>query len=883
MTVPELYDSMKIIKLQTLRGPNYWSITRHKLIEMWLDLEEMDGIYSNEIPDFYEGLVEILPTLEEHFCSPGHRGGFLKRVKQGTLIGHVIEHIALELQTLAGMRVKFGRARSTSKPGVYRVVFEYRHSAAGRYAGKAALRLAQSIIDRRYYPKKELEQDLKDLRELQAEASLGLTTEAILKEAESRQIPWTELPARGIVQLGYGIHQRRIVAAQTSNTSLLGTELAGDKESTITMLREANLPVPKGEVIYRFRELESAIEEIGFPIVIKPLDGNHGRGITLNINSWRDAESAYDLARSESKAGGVLVERYYKGRDFRVLVVNGKVVAVAERVPAHVVGDGESTIAELIAQVNRDPRRGEGHNNILTKITIDSHSKQVLEKQGLTLRTIPKKGEICDLKATANLSTGGTAIDRTEEIHPQNIWIAQRAARIIGLDIAGIDITSPDISRPLPEVDGVIVEVNAAPGLRMHLQPSEGTPRNVTAPILDMLYPPGRPHRIPIVAVTGTNGKTTTTRLIAHIFRQTKKTVGYTTTDGTYIGDFLAEPGDNTGPQSAQLILQDPSVEVAVLETARGGILRSGLAFSQCDVGVVLNVSDDHLGLHNINTLEDMAHVKSVIAEVTNPEGFVVLNADDPLVAAMAKNDRIKAKVAYFSMDRWHPVIWEHIQNGGVAAVYDNGYLSFLTGEEVIQVEQAVNIPLTLGGKAPFMIANALAASLAAYLQGVKVEDISTALRTFRASVDQTPGRMNLIKWANFHILLDYAHNPAGYQALGQFVGNWSTGERIAVIGAPGDRRDQDLRKLGVLAAQIFDRVIIKEDEDNRGRNRGEVAALIGEGIKQEKPDFPYEIILDEQRAIETALVKATENSLVVILPDKVDRALQLLKQPVKA
>ncbi|MFB2937616.1 cyanophycin synthetase [Aerosakkonemataceae cyanobacterium BLCC-F154] len=871
---------MRIIKLQTLRGPNYWSIHRHKLIEMWLDLEEMDEIYSNEIPEFYEGLVEVLPSLENHFCSPGHRGGFLKRVKQGTLMGHVIEHVALELQTLAGMRVTFGRARSTSKPGIYRVIFEYRQEVAGRYAAKAALRLVETIIDRGYYPEKELKLDLADLRKLKAETSLGLTTEAILKEAEARKIPWTELPARGIVQLGYGIHQRRIVAAQTSNTSLLGTELACDKESTIKILREANLPVPKGKVIYRFRHLENAINEIDFPIVIKPLDGNHGRGITLNINSWRDAEDAYDLAKSESKSGGVLVERYYRGRDFRVLVINGKVVAVAERVPAHVIGNGKSTIAELIAQVNQDPRRGEGHENILTRITIDEHSEQLLDQQRLSLNSILEPGEICYLKATANLSTGGTAIDRTAEIHPQNIWIAQRAARIIGLDIAGIDIASPDISRPLTEVDGVIVEVNAAPGLRMHLQPSEGTPRNVAAPILDMLYPPDRPDQIPIIAVTGTNGKTTTTRLIAHIFHQSKKTVGYTTTDGTYIGDFLAEPGDNTGPQSAQLILQDPSVEVAVLETARGGILRSGLAFSQCDVGVILNVSEDHLGLHNINTLEDMAHVKSVIAEVTSPNGFVVLNADDPLVAAMGKNDRVKAKAVYFSMDRWNPIIWEHIQNGGVAAVYDNGYISFLSGENVIQVEQAVNIPLTLGGKAPFMIANALAAAVAAYVQGVSVEDISTALRTFRASVEQTPGRMNLINWGNFQVLLDYAHNPAGYQALGQFVGNWLTGERIGVIGAPGDRRDQDLQKLGVLAAQIFDRVIIKEDEDNRGRKRGEVAALIAEGITQTNADFPYEIILDEQTAIETSLLKASENSLVVILPDKVDRALNLLKQP---
>jgi cyanophycin synthetase len=841
---------------------------------MRLDLEELADKLSNQIPGFYEGLVAVLPSLEEHFCSPGVRGGFLSRVKQGTMMGHIIEHVALELQQLAGMFVGFGRTRETATPGVYQVVIEYLDEQSGRYAARAAVRLCQSIVDTGTYPQSELEQDLKDLRDLCRDAALGPSTETIIKEAEARDIPWMQLSARAMIQLGYGVHHKRIQATLSDYSGILGVELACDKEGTKQILRDAGVPVPHGTVINYLDELEGAIEEVGgYPIVIKPLDGNHGRGITIDIKDWNEAEKAYDVAREISR--GVIVERYYRGRDHRVLVINGKVVAVAERVPAHVVGNGKSTVQELIDETNRDPNRGEGHDNVLTKITVDRNSLTLLQRQGYTLDTVLPSGEICYLRATANLSTGGIAVDRTDDIHPENIWLCQRVAKIIGLDIAGIDVVTADITKPLRDVGGVIVEVNAAPGFRMHVCPSVGLARNVAAPVLNMLFPNGGTGRIPIVAITGTNGKTTTTRLIAHIYRQTGRVVGYTTTDGIYIDDHLVEKGDTTGPQSAQVILKDPTVEVAVLETARGGILRSGLAFDKCDVGVILNVAADHLGIGDIDTLDQLAHLKSVVAETVSINGYAVLNADDPLVAAMA--ERVKGQIAYFAMNPANELVKNHTSKGGLAAVYENGYLSILKGDWTLRIDQAVNVQVTMQGRAPFMIANALAASLAAFAQGVPIEAIRAALTTFRASVNQTPGRMNLFNLGSYHALVDYAHNPASYEALGSFVRNWP-GERIGVVGGPGDRRDEDFIALGRLAATIFDRIIIKEDDDLRGRTSGEAAELITKGILQEKPDSQYEIILKETDAINSGLDRATAGGLVVILPESVTRAISLIE-----
>lgn len=867
---------MKILQTQTLRGPNYWSIRRSKLILIRLDLEDLADRPSNTIPGFYDSLVAVLPSLEEHYCSPGCKGGFLSRVREGTMMGHIIEHVALELQTLAGMPVGFGRTRETATAGTYQVAIEYQIETAGRYAARAALRLCQSIIETGTYAAAELQKDLADAIELRNEAAMGASTDALVKEAQILGIPWMHLETCDLFQLGYGKYQKRVQAALTSNTNIIGVELACDKEKTKKILAGMGIPVPLGMTIYSFNELKDAIDKLGYPIVIKPLNGNHGRGITIDIQDWEHAGIGYDRAREISK--GVIVEHFYQGRDHRILVVNHKVVAVAERVPAHVFGDGIATISALVERENQDPRRGDGHDNMLTKIELDDSTAEMLSRQGWTLDTILPADRVCYLRATANLSTGGIAIDRTDEIHPDTLWLAERVSHIIGLDVAGIDVITTDITKTLAEADGTIVEVNAAPGLRMHISPSQGVGRNVAAPILNMLFPPGTPTRIPIVAITGTNGKTTTTRLIAHIFSQVYNAVGFTTTDGIYIGDRLLEKGDTTGPQSAQIILQDPTVDIAILETARGGILRSGLAFQHCDVGVVLNVAADHLGLGGIDTIDQMARVKGVIAEAVHVDGYAVLNADDERVAAMAKD--VPGKVAYFSMNPDSPLVRSHVQRGGIAAVYAEDYLTILQQDWVHRIEKVERVPVTLGGRAPFMIANALAASLAAFVQGVNVEHIRAALRSFKASVEQTPGRMNLFNLGRYHALVDYAHNPAGYAAVGSFVKNWP-GHAIGVVGGPGDRRDEDLMELGKLSATFFDRIIVKEDDDTRGRPWGDAAEFIVQGIEQANTAtnavVPHSIMLNEAEAIEWALDNAPDNALVTIFPDDVSRAIALI------
>jgi cyanophycin synthetase len=853
---------MKMLKIQVLRGPNYWSIETPQLVVMRVEVPELRGA-----PDrYYRDLARILPPLAGRPVPSASRGS--------EFLANLIPEVALVLQEMAGMPGSFHRVKPTLEPSVYQVVFEYQIEEAGRYAGRAALRLCQAIADTGTYSASELEQDIADLQELRLDGQMGPSTESIVAEARARRIPVIDLGSRAMIQLGYGQQQRRIQATLSNQTGILAVELACDKEGTKRILGDSGIPVPRGTLLRSVKYLEEAIAEVGgFPIVVKPLNGNHGRGITIDVRSLLEAEDAFALAQEVSEE--VIIERFHRGRDHRILVVNGRVVAVAERVPAHVIGDGRKTIAQLVEETNKDPRRGDGHDNVLTRIVVDRPSLEVLQRQNLTLESVPAPEQVCYLRATANLSTGGIAVDRTDDIHPENVWLAQRVARVIGLDIAGIDVVTTDISQPLRQTDGVIVEVNAAPGFRMHTAPSVGIPRNVAEPVINMLFPPGAPTRIPIVAITGTNGKTTTTRLTAHIFRHAGHMVGYTTTDGIYIGPWLVEKGDNTGPYSAQVILRDPTVEVAVLETARGGILRSGVAFDGCDVGIVLNVQADHLGLGDINTLEEMAEVKSVVARMAFPSGYAVLNADDPLVAGMAS--LVKAQVAYFSLNANNPIINEHTQQGGLAAVYENGFLSILKGDWTLRIEQAIHVPVTLAGKAEFMIQNALAASLAAFVQGVRIEDIRDALTSFVASAEQTPGRMNLFALGDRHALVDYAHNPAGYRAIASFLSTWQ-GERIGIIGAPGDRRDQDIIELGRLAAGMFDHIVIKEDQDRRGRAVGEVADLLLKGVLSAEQHPAHEIILDELTALETALSRVAAGGLVTIFPEKVEAAIALLE-----
>jgi cyanophycin synthetase len=675
-----------------------------------------------------------------------------------------------------------------------------------------------------------------------------------------------------LVQLGYGSRQKRVEAAITSYTNSISVDIAGDKDRTKKLLTSANIPVPFGEVISDVENLKSVIEYIGFPIVLKPLNGNHGKGATINITNWPCAMTAFQRAQKYSEK--VIIEKFIQGQDFRVLLVNDKFVAAALRKPACVVGDGRSTLRELIDTVNKDPRRGQCHEKVLTTIKVDDVTMELLAKSNYTLETVPALGEEVSLKPTANLSTGGTATDVTDEVHPANVFLFERLSRVVGLDICGIDVMAPDLKTPIRENGGVVLEVNAAPGFRMHLEPTSGQPRNVAKHVIDMLFKNGT-GRIPIVTITGTNGKTTTSRLIANMAKQSGFVTGYTTTDGIYINDHLVLKGDCSGPQSAQFVLKDPLVEYAVLECARGGILRSGLGFDQCDCAVVTNVAEDHLGLDGIDSIEKLAKVKSVLPETVSSTGYAVLNADDDLVYAM--KDRLNCKIALFSMHADNVRIEEHCSRGGLAAIYENGYLLLRTGNHLIPVEEARNIPLTFGGKAEFNIANALAACLAAYTNRIKLNTIREVLRTFTPSHETTPGRVNVFDFGDFTIVADYAHNPHAVKAMGKFINSFGAKRKVGIITGVGDRRDEDIIALGEESARIFDEVIIRHDDDMRGRSVEEVENLLTIGLVKVKAGIPIIYSMAECEAVDYAIDHATPNSLIVVLTEKIKKVTECI------
>lgn len=862
---------MKILKIQALRGPNLWSITRKKLIQMRLDLEDLEEKPTNLIPGFRERIEALLPSMIEHRCSEGERGGFFSRIDRGTWMGHVIEHIALEIQTLAGMEVGFGRTRETKTPGVYNVVFNYIEEKVGVYAAEASVRIAEALIAGTEY---DLNADIRKMREIREDVRLGPSTGSIVDEAVARDIPWIRLGTNSLIQLGYGVNQMRFQATITCKTSNIAVDIACNKEQTKRMLDAASIPVAKGSICVDEEDLESTIKSIGYPIVIKPLDGNHGKGASINVTNWEDAKEGLAYAKKYSRR--VIVERFITGYDFRVLVIDNKVIAAAQRVPANVVGNGVDTIEHLIQETNKDPRRGYGHENVLTEIDVDRDTEELLEKKGYTLQTIPAKNEVVYLKSTANLSTGGTSIDVTDLMHPENIFMAERISRVIGLDVCGIDIMAPNLTEPLKENGGVILEVNAAPGFRMHLAPAEGLPRNVAAPVIDMLYPPGKPSRIPIIAVTGTNGKTTTTRLLAHIVKNNGFRVGFTTSDGIYVQNHLLEKGDTTGPISAEYILKDPTVEFAVLETARGGILRAGLGFSRCDIGVITNIQEDHLGLSDIHDLKDLARVKSVVVESIKKDGWAVLNGEDENCLEIAKN--LRCNVALFSMDENAPAIVEHCKKGGIAAIYENGFITIKKGDWKFRVERANHIPLTMNGKARFMIANVLAATLSAYLYGFKTEDIKLSLTTFLPGAAQTPGRMNIFEFAKFKVMIDFAHNPNGYRAIEDFMKNIDASRKIGIISGVGDRRDEDIRECAKIAARMFDHIVIRQEKHLRGRTEQEIINLILEGIQESNEATTYEVVTLETEAIRHAISLAQDGTFIVALSDVIDNAIDIVQ-----
>lgn len=878
---------MRVIETGVYRGPHLYS--HRPMVRIQLDLGPLEDWPTDRLPGFSDALLRQSPGLWRHGCCYGEPGGFVRRLTTGTWLGHVVEHVALELQHLAGRPVTRGKTRGVKdRPGVYNVMFAYADEQTGLLAGRLALQIVNQLLPEALRGLEGLERvaSAESLAGLDRATTMGEalpliaasirkhgygpSTQALVAAARRRGIPVSRLNDESLVQLGWGARQRRLRASVTDRTGLVAAELAGDKAQAKDLLGAIGCPVARGAVVTSSEQAVAAARRLKAPVVLKPLDGNHGRGVTTGLQSEAEILEAFDLAVRHSRR--VIVEEQLPGRDHRILVVDGEIVAVAERRPAHVVGDGVATIAELVAEVNSDPRRGSGHEKTLTCIRLDEAAQLVLARIGLTIDSIPAKGEVVELRTTANLSSGGTAIDRTDEIHPDNAAIARRAALAIGLDIAGIDLLAPDISRSIRETGGGIVEVNAAPGLRMHLEPSEGPARDVAEPIVRMLYPKGTPSRIPVLAVTGTNGKSTVGRMLAHVFTAQGRIVGLTNTSGVYIGAEQVASGDASGPKSARMVLRDPTVEVAVLECARGGILREGLAFDRCDVGAILNVQPDHLGLKGVNTLEDLAAVKSVVTESVSRRGVSVLNADDPLTLRMARH--AGGRVCWFSMRGGEAApgfLLKHLADG-LACLYDaeSGAISLHDRGSSWPVCDARAIPATLEGQAAFNIQNALAATAMAYAAGVRPEAIGAALRTFHSTYEQNPGRLNVHDGHGFRVIMDYAHNPDALRALGRIAAaiKPDVSRSIAMLSVPGDRRDTEIVAMGRIGAEYFDHLVFRETPDNRGRPAGEVIRLMTEGALAAGFDAErIQGVRREEDAVKACLEMARAGDLVILTP----------------
>ena len=877
---------MKIVSTNVYVGPNLFA--HFRVIRHILDLGELEHWPTLRLGDaFIEPLLELLPGLHDHGCSYKEPGGFVRRLRddEGTWMGHVMEHVAIELQNVAGSPVTYGRTRSIDgQPGFYNMVFEYRDEAVGRGSSALAMKLLLSLLpaEIKVDGRPEADWDFQEerdrfIRYAQSRA-LGPSTASLVEAAEARGIPWIRLNRYSLVQFGHGKYQQRIQATTTGRTGNIAVELAGDKEETNEILRGLGLPVPEQRIVRREGDAVRAAKRIGFPVVTKPLDGNHGRGVSINLKTAEEVEVGFKKAMEHGRT--VIVESYIEGFDHRLLVVNGELVAAAKREPGHVVGDGKHSIEQLVDIVNEDPRRGVGHEKVLTRLEFDHQAERLLGKIGYDKDTVPKQGEVVYLRSTANLSTGGTALDVTDVIHPDNREMAIRAINAIGLDIGGVDFLTNDISLSYREAGGAICEVNAGPGFRMHVAPSEGTPRDVAGPVIDMLFPPDSPTRVPIAAVTGTNGKTTTSRMLAHILKMTGFTVGMTSTDGVYIDGKLTVAGDMTGPTSAHMILRDPTVDAAVMETARGGMLRSGLGYRRCNVAACLNVSADHLGLSGIDTIEQLAEIKRVPIEIA--QDAAILNADDPLCLQMADYTEAE-RVCYVTMNPAHALVKQHIRAGGEAFVLEqalNGHMIAIYGGEThTPLLWTHLIPATIEGRAMHNVQNAMFAAALAYNMGVSIEDIRHGLRTFDSTFFQAPGRMNIYNEHPFKVILDYAHNAAAVNAICSLVDRFDVeGRKIVVLAAPGDRRDEDIREIAGIAARHFDHFICRRDDNTRGRGPDEVAVMLKDKLLEEGiHSDAIEVIPDEQEATARGLELANSGDLVLVLGDNVKRTWKLI------
>jgi cyanophycin synthetase len=871
---------MELTERRVYRGPSLYA--HFPVMRLTVDLGPLEDWPSAKIPGFVDGLLAAMPSLESHTCSYESAGGFIRRLREdgGTWLGHVLEHVAIELQQLTGASVVFGKTRSAGPKGVYHVVFEYEEERVGEAAADLAIELLHHLLPQDLRPKSsssgpfDFREKLVELVDFAQRRQLGPSTGSLVRAAEARDIPWMRLNDYSLVQFGHGKHQKRIQATVTSETRHIAVAIAGDKEETNRILGDLGLPVPRQRVVRSAEAAATAASRLGYPVVVKPLDANHGRGVSLDLKNGDEVRAAFEKAREHARS--VVVENFLKGFDHRMLVVGGELVAVAKRVPGHVVGDGERTIAQLVDLVNSDPRRGIGHEKVLTRIEIDAQAERLMAQKGVTLETVIPAGEVFFLRGTGNLSTGGTAIDLTDVVHPDNREMAIRAASAVGLDVCGVDFITEDIAESYREIGGGICEVNAAPGFRMHVAPTEGKPRDVAGPVIDMLFPPGTPTQIPIAAITGTNGKTTTSRMLAHIQKMNGHTVGLATTDGVYIDGVRTVAGDMTGPQSAQMVLRDPAVDLAVLETARGGLLRAGMGYRSCNVGAVLNVTSDHLGIKGIDTLEQLAEVKRIVVEVARD--CAVVNADDLHCLKMADHTKA-ARIAYVTMNPKHDLVRKHLRAGGLAAVLEEG----INGHMITLYDKGVHLPLlwthlvpaTLEGKAMHNVQNAMFAAVMAYAMGVKVENIRQGLRTFDTSYFQVPGRTNVFDKLPFKVILDYGHNPAAVQAMSDLALRLDcTGKRICVLAAPGDRRDEDIRAIARIAGKTFDRLILRRDDDPRGRGPDEVPRLLeAELLTSGFPADRITVIPDEQEAVEAGLRAAQPGDLLLVFADKVSRS----------